>query len=531
MSNMKKLFLALMLSLGVMGAGAQTVYDAMNIAQKDLNGTARFVGMGGAMGALGGDITTMGTNPAGIGIYRSSDASLTFGYNMFGTESNFDGNGFENTKCRWSFDNAGFVYAMKIGNHTPLRYVNFGFNHTKSKSLYRNFTMSGLMGKMDGLYISQVRTMEQQARDYDGYLAQAAPKEDTWQNYNSANIWNDNDAGWLGALGARGGLLDDEFYAVVPDEVDAFFQSRERGGVDQYNFNMAFNVNDRFYFGATIGAYDVDYKKYGLYDEDYGNGEGYSLEHYNRIYGSGFDVKLGMIARPFEDSPLRIGLAVHTPTWYSLTYETGAELNSDVFLGDDMETTRLSASTFSDLNGPMIRDFKLETPWVINASLGYTVGTMLALGAEYEYEDYSSMKFKYPEGDKMAWETAEADLCLKATHTLRLGMEMKPTSQFALRAGYNYTSAAFNDNAVKALPINSINTDTEFNNTKELHTATLGIGYRGKMIYADLAYKYSWQKSDFYPFYNEFGDDVVSSMPTKVDNSRSQVLFTLGMRF
>ena len=523
MYDMKKLYLALMFSLGVMGAGAQTVYDAMSIAQKDLNGTARFVGMGGAMGALGGDITTIGTNPAGIGIYRSNDASLTFGYNMFSTESNFDGNSFENNKYRWSFDNAGFVYAMKIGNQTALRYVNFGFSYTKSKSLYRNFTMNGLMGALDtDYYISQVRTMAQQAQENDTYIV---------TDFDSRDIWNDYEAGWLGVMGVKGALLDGDLNAVVPDEVDAFFKSRERGGVDQYNFNMAFNVNDRFYFGATIGAYDVDYKKYALYDEDYGNGEGYSLESFNRIYGSGFDLKLGMIARPFEDSPLRIGLAVHTPTWYSLTYETGAELTSDVFLDDNLNTTRLSASTFNDLGGPMIRDFKLETPWGINASLGYTVGSMLALGAEYEYEDYSTMKFKYPEGDEMVWETGEADLCLKATHTLRLGMEMKPTSQFALRAGYNFTSAAFNKDAVKALPSNSINTDTEFNNTKELHTATIGLGYRSNMFYADLAFKYSWQKSDFYPFYNEIDYDVVTSMPTKVDNSRSQVLLTVGMRF
>ena len=519
---MKKLFLALSLSLVMMGAGAQTVYDAMNIAQKDLNGTARFVGMGGAMGALGGDVTTMGTNPAGIGIYRSNDASITFGYNMNTTESNFDGNRFEHNKCRWSFDNAGFVYAMKIGNQTALRYANFGFNSTRSKSLYRNLSMNGLMGAFDGYYLSQVRTMAQQAQENDAYIS---------TDFDSPKIWNDYEAGWLGVMGVKGGLLDGALNAVVPDEVDALFQSRERGGVDQYNFNMAFNVNDRFYFGATIGAYDVDYKKYALYDEDYGNGEGYSLESFNRIYGSGFDVKLGFIARPFEDSPLRIGLAVHTPTWYALTYETGAELATDVFLDDNPQTTRLMASTYSDLNGPMVRDFKLETPWGINASLGYTVGSMLALGAEYEYEDYSSMKFKYPEGDEMAWETGESDLCLKATHTLRLGMELKPASQFALRAGYNFTSAAFNDDAVKALPVNSINTDTEFSNSKELHTATIGLGYRGKMFYADLAYKYSWQKADFYPFYNEIGNDIVSAMPTKVDNSRSQVLLTLGLRF
>ena len=78
---MKKIMTLTALAMFVsMGAGAQTVYDATNIASKDLSGTARFVGMGGAMGALGGDISTIGTNPAGIGIYRSNDIVASFGY-------------------------------------------------------------------------------------------------------------------------------------------------------------------------------------------------------------------------------------------------------------------------------------------------------------------------------------------------------------------------------------------------------------------------------------------------------------------
>ena len=72
---MKKIItLAVLGMLGAVPVSAQTVYDAANIANKDLNGTARFVSMGGAMGALGGDISTIATNPAGIGIYRSNDA-------------------------------------------------------------------------------------------------------------------------------------------------------------------------------------------------------------------------------------------------------------------------------------------------------------------------------------------------------------------------------------------------------------------------------------------------------------------------
>ena len=119
---------------------AQTVYDAAKITNKDLNGTARFVGMGGAMGALGGDISTIGTNPAGIGVYRSNDAMVSFGFSSYGTESNYVGNKMNSDKMRASFDNAGLL-SSKIGNATALRYVNFGFNYHKAKSFYKNMSM------------------------------------------------------------------------------------------------------------------------------------------------------------------------------------------------------------------------------------------------------------------------------------------------------------------------------------------------------------------------------------------------------
>lgn len=544
----KRIMIALAMLFTVAGAGAQTVYDATNIAQKDLNGTARFVGMGGAMGALGGDISTMGTNPAGIGIYRSNDAMFTFGYSMTGTESNYAGNKFEMNKNRWNFDNAGFVMATKIGNHTPLRYVNIGFNYHKTKSFYKNMTMQGLLGSIDGMYVSQVRSMAQQATDAQYYVYHNYNEHLNWE---SNDVYRDNEAGWLGAVGYQGALLFEnrqtdspDFYdPYIPSEADAYFLSRERGGIDQYDFNISFNVNDRFYFGVTLGAYDVDYNKYSLYDEMYaytweGDGqiyeEGYSLESFNRIHGSGFDFKFGTIFRPIEDSPLRIGLAVHTPTYYKLTYTTGALLTSDLFLPNeagDETLTRTTVDTYSALGGgDMERDFKLQTPWVFNASLGYTVGNSLALGAEYEYEDYSSMKFKYPEGDEMVWETGEADLCMKGVSTLRLGAEYKPIPAFSLRAGYNYSTAAYKEDAIKALPSNSINTDTDFANSKSMNTFTLGIGYRFSSFYADLAYKFDTYKSDFYPFYNDI-DGPVTPPATEVTNTRSKVLLTLGMRF
>lgn len=130
------------LLIGVGFLNAQTtIYDANRWMGSDLNGTARFVGMGGAMGALGGDITTMGTNPAGIGIYRSNDFMVSFGFDNTGTKAN----GASLDKFHGSFDNAGFVFSTKIGNTTALRFANFGFNYRKMKSFNRSMLMLSLI--------------------------------------------------------------------------------------------------------------------------------------------------------------------------------------------------------------------------------------------------------------------------------------------------------------------------------------------------------------------------------------------------
>ncbi len=552
---MKKLFVTALAVVAMASAGAQSVYDAAGIAQRDLNGTARFVGMGGAMSALGGDISTIGTNPAGIGLYRSNDVMLSFGYSSTGTESKYGGSTFEADKNRWDFDNVGLVISTKVGNLTDLRYVNFGFNYHKTKSFYRNMTMEGMMGSLDmgggiSVPVSQARYMAQQATNNQSVAGSS-------NIFQGSNPYTDVNVGWLGVLGYDGWLMDEGssspyFTPYVPDEAYGYFLSRERGGIDQYDFNVSFNVKDRFYFGVTIGAYSVDYNKYSVYDESYSTGEGYSLETFKRIHGSGFNVKFGAIVRPFEYSSLRFGLAVHTPTYYNLTYTTGALLTSDMLLTDQStgaeELMRTTVDTYDILGGSdMDTDFELHTPWVVNASVGYTLGTSLALGAEYEYENYRSMEFKYPGGEPMDYENNEVDLCLKAVHTFRVGAEWKVVPAFSVRAGYNYSSALYDGSAVNYLPDNSVATDTDFTNYKALNTFTLGIGYRASAFYVDLAYKYRTQKAAFYPFFNELSTDasndymvnpdyygnsqIVTPPATRVTNTRSQVILTLGYRF
>lgn len=543
----KKMFLAVIgLCLTLVPVTAQTVYDAAKIADKDLNGTARFVGMGGAMSALGGDISTIGTNPAGIGIYRSHDVMTSFSLSSFGTDTNYMGNNLSTSKMKGSYDNLGFVLSTKIGNKTTLRYVNFGFNYHKSNSFYGNMEMGGDLGNQSQSY----------------YMAQQAAGIESWGNspYTDVNI------GWLSVLGYDGWLITDittdktgtpyldedgnqindvngnplyrtpGVYYGLYDNGNASYRSEQRGGIEQYDFNISFNIKDRVYLGLTLGAYSVDYNKYTTYGESYENGEYYSLTSNNQIVGAGFDVKVGAIIRPFEYSPLRVGLAVHTPTFYSLDYKTRAYVESSLYDPVTGKNEAASVATENIVDGDMIREFRLQTPWLYNVSLGYTIGNSWALGAEYEYQDYSSMEFRDPQGfsDSFEFENSTTAM-LKGVHTFRAGLEYKVIPQFAIRAGYNYRSALFNKDAFKDLPINSIQTDTDFSNTQALNNYTVGIGYRGSMFYADLAYKFTSCKSDFYPFVNMNQTDnvleITSPEATKVTDSRSQVLLTLGVRF
>ena len=176
-------------------------------------------------------------------------------------------------------------------------------------------------------------------------------------------------------------------------------------------------------------------------------------------------------------------------------------------------------------DGDIRRDYKLVTPWKFNFSMGTTISNLVALGAEYEYSDYSSAKLKYDDGYDMEVANYAISEDLKGVSTLRLGIETKIAPQFSVRAGYNYSTAAYKDNAYRSLDWNDTRTDTDYNNTKAKNTFTFGLGYRGTTFYADVAYKYDNYKSDFYAF------DNIDLKAAKVNNSRNQILFTLGAKF
>ena len=546
----KRLFSIGMLAMAAVAAVAQTQYDAARFSGSELNGTARFVGMGGAMSALGADISVIGTNPAGIGLFRSHDLSLSFGFNKNVTNSNLGGTEVKDERTRASFDQLGFVYSTKIGNKTDLRYFNIGFNYHKMANFNRQFSSRG---NLNGSSLSwQMQDMMlgtgayQNQASYDALLDAENP-------YTSSAYYG---TPFLGSMGVRTGLVDDvtgndgSFGMMGWNGASGDYYSREEGGINAYDFNLSFNVQDRFYFGATLGVYDVNYSRYSSYYEtvldDKGNDNGsFQLNNWFTTDGAGLDLKLGVIVRPMEYSPFRIGFAVHTPIWYSLNDRYTATLGTDILAFPEKYTENLSDYYAPDAS--YLLEYQLATPWKFNVSMGTTFSNVLAMDAEYEFANYAKARYKDAGGYDLAAANEAVDKYLKNVHTFRIGMEAKFTPQFSFRAGYNYVTSPIADNSARYVPNLSTNkadyiwfdetrTDPEYHNLKARNTLTLGLGYRGKFMYADVAYKYDFYKSDFYMFddyrFSDDGNSIVGrNSAAAVNHDRHQLLLTLGVKF
>ncbi|MCI7183426.1 MAG: hemin receptor [Prevotella sp.] len=547
---MKKILSIMTAAMLGTAVSAQETYDNAQLATKDLNGTARYVGMGGAMEALGADLSTIGTNPAGIGMFRRGMVAGSFGFNTLSDAKSF-GNA---NKTNMSFDQAGFVYSMRSGRHSML---NFGFNYTKSKNFDQILTAAGRLNNASQNKLSAMKnangvyTLQDKNNGLVSNSGAYSQADYLYSNvlFNHYKEPAENKPADPTNAGLKDGVIvyDNTGLPVYYNATGYDFGRSTTGYIGQYDFNVSGNSNDRFYWGFTVGIYDVHYNSSSLYSEslvDGGKAIGdVAMNDERKITGTGFDVKAGLIFRPAEESPFRIGLYVHTPTWYDLTTRNYTVLNNNT--NEAYGSTERGKSSES-------YDFKFYTPWRFGVSLGHTVGNYLALGATYEYADYTTNDIRVNDGGEVDYwgnyyETSSRDEAmkqniknsLKGVHTVKLGMEFKPEKNFAVRLGYNYQSAMYNKNGFKDGSLESYGTyyasTTDYTNWKDTHRFTAGVGYNYGKFSFDLAYQYSQTNGDFYPFMSYVDnsepkfDNVCDAV--KVSNKRNQLLFTVGYKF
>lgn len=529
---------ALLLGSGSMYA--QGEMDAYKFSQNDLNGTARYMSMGGAFGALGGDISAMHTNPAGLAIYRSSEVVTTLSLSMINTNTNWAGTTMNGDRSKFNFDNIGYVGYFPTGNDEGIIGWNLGFSYNRVKNFNRSYKMSRSGGPSVSNYIADITNLNNvSAND----LSDQSPSYDPYASNN-----------WLSTLGYNGGLIDSEdpsqkggFFSpfgydengkwVQSDIKEALLEMNEKGAVDKYNFSFATNISDIVFLGATFNLTDINYSLSSTYDEDFGffddsntKTDHLYLDNNMSTDGTGYSFNVGAIVRPAEF--LRLGVAYNSPTWYKMTDyyvgKSGAFIQGGAADGKDYD---LWAETPSN----MYTEYQLRTPdrWIFSAA--GVIGKIALVSVDYELTNYKSMRLHDRNSNPYTEDNDNIQQDFKSGNTLRVGAEVKVTPQFAVRAGGAWASSPLNTEVRNGVvEIYTPGARPNYTVDRGASYYTVGLGYRfTPNFYADLAYVYKEEKEDAYAFSHVVydGETFLESEPATLKTKTSRVALTLGYKF
>lgn len=533
---MKK-YISILSTLFALSANAQQPFmDAEIIEQSDLCGTARYVGMGGALGALGAEISASTTNPAAIALYRRNEIKVTAGA-LWTSDPSAIG---YYSRAKGTFDQAGIVSSFHLGSKS-FNYFNLSFNYQKKMNFHnvnRSFADTGGATQLDQI-AGMLNNDDRAEHLHPGILEREGSFYDLYgMPVNGKKIHE--------TTSAFGGLLQREdknkkwgYAPELPLSTDSKIERERYGSLNAFDINLSGNIHDRYFVGITIGVNNLSLTENVLYSEARGTDVqpyDYTSAISRRTTGYGMNFKFGTIIRPIEDSPFRFGIAIETPTWYKLNYSEQVMLSTkyDNTVGKWYPRPGEYSNYALD---DYVLPYTLRSPWRVRASLGHTFGSYLAFGAEYEYASYSSIKQGYPDVNRVGGSvfnydedydlTAMSKDALKGQHNLRVGAEIKPTDKLSLRIGYNmitsiYTGQGYDpERSSQAVCYNLYG--TSWVTYGDTHIFTLGAGYAVKRFVFDVAYKYRNQSATYYTSL------YTPSMP--LDLARHSIVCTLGVRF
>lgn len=539
---MRKTALLILFAIAAVTAQAQSVYDALLFSERNYEGTARSVAMGNAFTALGGDLGSIGINPAGSAVAKYSQISITPSLTIASNTTNgvspyTDGSlpyfekQFKNTATHFAIPNLGMTFNWETGRSSGLKNVSFGFIMNRVNSWNEDLYAAGPNHTTSFMGAMAVEATEA------GLLG---------SNLNMNNAY-DYDP-WKYVVGYQSGMIstfggyDDQFVGAsevifgnmgnteisLGGPLDQSYGRRVRGSKNDYLINLGFNISDFIYLGANLGitsmyySYDEYFKEKAIDPSDFeialDNGQTMYFDSMKYKYSyststSGVYGKFGFIITP--GFGLRIGAAIQTPT--------ASTINENwQYKG---ETTYTDNGFNAAAESPEGEDhYKFREPWRANFGLAYTLGKLAVFSVDYELCNYSTMKFKRNGFDDGREYFIDLNDEIKGTFgtssMLRAGIEIKPLDVLAVRAGYGVTTA----------PETLIEVPAAQN-------VSLGVGYVSKKsFFADLACRYSFATDEYIMPYSDYMYDAagnITDFAPEILNRKDnwKVLLTLGWRF
>ena len=476
-------------------ASAQNEEDIVRYSVTTNAGSARSSAMGGAFGALGGDISTLGNNPAGIGVFRRSEISLTPGLNIANTKSN-------NTSVRnTSFQPASLGFVVTLYNeHFNWKGFNFGVNYTNLNNFNRKTNQY--------VYNSPTSTIQAWANDANYALDHGYEIPIVAEMAENVHLLNWNDTSCMY-----------EPMLYNNDEVLQHKYIREEGYQGEYDISFGTNYKDKLYLGLAIGIQSIRYKYSSAYtgkasSDNPNEIDQYGHYQYLKTEGVGTGFKVGAIYRPLPE--LRIGASIHSPIYFSVSEDYEESMYSAFYTPDD--NGDYEYDSYLD-PFPLSYDYDMQTPWKAVFSLATVLRQKAILSVDYEFNNYNSARFSDGNGGFDYDQPGEANEYirefLKNTNNVRIGAEYRVNGMFSLRSGYACLSSPYKSNG------------------RKIQTVSGGFGLNLGAFYCDASYAYRFAEETTY-FYRHIDDlgpqyDVIAE---PVDNKyrTHEAKITIGFR-
>jgi len=503
---MKKLILTLIATAGLTAYSfGQYVDQALIFSQQNFGSTARSKAMGNAFGAIGGDFSSLSINPAGIGIYLKSEVSTTLNViGMNDAETTYRGQITNDRSNDFSFRNFGYVLAtpVKGGGSSGLVSFNIGIGFNQLNNFNQTISVSknsSPYSRMDAFAQNSNGISNSSFYDENNPYSNGTPWESklAWENY-LINVTNPDKNGIGNTYNSI--LLTNEL-------VNQNLIINKTGFLNEYVASIGANFNHQFYIGATFGMQDLYYNVSQTYSE---NGEFGSFDYINssRTRGYGYNLKFGIIYRPAPS--LRLGAAIHTPTFFDLKEDYSSIMSSNLTnVSTEANGTHTAATPFGDYK------YSLDTPLRAIGSAALQFGKKGLLSFDYEYVDYSKMKLRSG-GDGYGFSSENTDITTiyRPVTNLRFGGEFKPTQALSFRAGYELFGNPYHS---------FINNVSQPNKDFNCSSVNAGIGFRVDNVSLDLSYSLT-NRTD----YNYM--DNIDPEPVKYHMSKNEIVLTLGIR-
>lgn len=430
-------------------------------------------------------------------------------------------------------------------------FLNFGASYTRANSFDRRFR--GRNGNLQGSFSNFIAGATSGEGSYAGWS-----QADLTQIDNDYNPYTDSWAPWMSILAYNAYLINPQ--PGTPESANKYqglwqggtsgnseMVYEEKGYVDEYNISFGGNVMNTLYWGLGFGITDINYTANSFFDEELShasipnyeatgvvNGDAYyGLDSWKHITGTGFNFKLGVIVKPINE--LRLGLAVHTPTYYNLTQQSWARVDYNYSSGYNS-----SAETNDGWNYQI--DWKLRTPWRLIVSVAGVLGGRAIISADYEYRPYQNMAIRDADGNPFTYSGSSTDFLkgdiesyYQSSNILRVGAEYRLTPAWSVRAGVNYESSPSTSYARSAQADiftegpQDCGTMPSYTMDKATTYLTCGLGYRYQSFYIDAAYVYKNQKAEYRPYTPN--DYTATPAATEVTDSNSQIVLSMGFRF